>query len=67
RCAAVSSFGISGTNAHAVIAEAPPSTRRHAQRPAYLIVLSARTSEQLRTQVERLLAYCRDGEHAADI
>ncbi|WP_186032470.1 SDR family NAD(P)-dependent oxidoreductase, partial [Burkholderia gladioli] len=58
RLAAVSSFGAGGTNAHLVIGEAPHSTLRHADRPAWLVTLSARTSGQLRQQIERLRAHC---------
>lgn len=56
RRGAVSSFGFSGTNAHLVIEEAPPVVRPAVESPAYLIVLSARTSEQLTQQVRNLLA-----------
>ncbi|WP_024905975.1 SDR family NAD(P)-dependent oxidoreductase [Robbsia andropogonis] len=59
RMAAISSFGLGGSNAHLVIAEAPGNTRRHREASAYLITLSARGQPQLRRQVEQMLAYCR--------
>ncbi|HEX6095638.1 MAG TPA: SDR family NAD(P)-dependent oxidoreductase [Thermoanaerobaculia bacterium] len=62
RCAAVSSFGISGTNAHVVIEEAPVRTAVASTRPAHLIVLSARSADGLRRQAERLVAHCRTHE-----
>nr|ADN68482.1 SorG [Sorangium cellulosum] len=58
RVAAVSSFGMSGTNAHMVLEEAPPDARAHAERPGYVIALSARTAAQLREHVEALLGHC---------
>ncbi|WP_461012572.1 ketoacyl-synthetase C-terminal extension domain-containing protein, partial [Streptomyces capparidis] len=62
RRAAVSSFGISGTNAHAVIEEAPataaPEPAEPAVRAAVLPwVLSAHDQAALRAQAERLLAH----------
>jgi acyl transferase domain-containing protein/NADPH:quinone reductase-like Zn-dependent oxidoreductase/acyl carrier protein/SAM-dependent methyltransferase len=64
RCAAVSSFGFSGTNAHLVIEEAPAPVRERDQRAGHLIVVSARSAAQLRQQVRNLLACC---ERTADL
>ncbi|WNG27789.1 SDR family NAD(P)-dependent oxidoreductase [Cystobacter fuscus] len=58
RCAAVSSFGVSGTNAHVVIEEAPRRAQRSSEQAAHLITLSAYTAEQLKEQVERFIAHC---------
>ncbi|MGC1468323.1 MAG: beta-ketoacyl synthase N-terminal-like domain-containing protein, partial [Sphingorhabdus sp.] len=57
RRAAVSSFGLSGTNAHVVIGQSPVVERRTQARAGYLVVLSARSGEQLREQAERLVAH----------
>jgi amino acid adenylation domain-containing protein/non-ribosomal peptide synthase protein (TIGR01720 family) len=58
RCAALSSFGFSGTNTHMVIEQAPTVVLQRSDRPGHLIVLSARTSEQLKQRVEDLVAAC---------
>ncbi|MFI1761425.1 SDR family NAD(P)-dependent oxidoreductase [Streptomyces sp. NPDC020800] len=58
RRAAVSSFGVSGTNAHMVIEEAPRRARRAGAHPVHLVALSADSAEQLREQAERLAAHC---------
>ena len=61
RRAAVTSLGASGTNAHAVIEQAPaPTPALHTRRGGpWLIALSAATDRALREQVERLARHCR--------
>ncbi|MCQ1581991.1 SDR family NAD(P)-dependent oxidoreductase, partial [Streptomyces parvus] len=60
RRAALSSFGFSGTNAHVVVEEAPAAARRGATPVQdHLVVLSALSAEQLRTQAERLVEHLR--------
>ncbi|MFC0069215.1 SDR family NAD(P)-dependent oxidoreductase [Umezawaea endophytica] len=58
RLAAISSFGISGTNAHAVLAEAPAEEPAETVAPLAVRpwVLSARTADAVREQAARLLA-----------
>ncbi len=54
RRAAISSFGFGGTNAHAVIEEAPEATPIREPARSQLFVLSARTPDQLKAQALRL-------------
>jgi acyl transferase domain-containing protein/enoyl-CoA hydratase/carnithine racemase/acyl carrier protein/NAD(P)-dependent dehydrogenase (short-subunit alcohol dehydrogenase family)/SAM-dependent methyltransferase len=67
--AVISSFGFSGTNAHVVVEEAPPVAVARDAAPSHLVVLSARTPEQLRQQAERLVAHLRqkDGLTLRDV
>jgi acyl transferase domain-containing protein/acyl carrier protein len=59
RIAGVSSFGLSGTNAHAILEEAPREEPRPRapSRSAELVVLSARSEAALSAQVARLSAH----------
>ncbi|MDW8809628.1 SDR family NAD(P)-dependent oxidoreductase, partial [Streptomyces scabiei] len=69
RRAAVSSFGISGTNAHVVLEQAPPAPATTADRPEesagdapVAFLLSARTPDALRAQAARLRDHLGHGE-----
>ncbi|MFD8124930.1 acyltransferase domain-containing protein, partial [Streptomyces albidoflavus] len=61
RRAAVSSFGISGTNAHVIIEEAPPTPQEVPAEPSCALPavwpLSGMTQDALRAQAERLRAH----------
>ncbi|WP_026423393.1 non-ribosomal peptide synthetase [Actinokineospora inagensis] len=60
RRAAVTSLGASGTNAHAVIEEAPVQARLNTAPAPRLIALSARTDVALRQQISDLACHLRD-------
>ncbi|MFD5405597.1 SDR family NAD(P)-dependent oxidoreductase [Streptomyces griseorubiginosus] len=64
RRAAVSSFGVSGTNAHVVIEQAPEEAEQDpSAEPACVLpyALSAKTPEALAGQASRLAGWVRDG------
>jgi acyl transferase domain-containing protein/thioesterase domain-containing protein/acyl carrier protein len=60
RRAGVTSLGIGGTNAHAVLEEAPASTPSGDSRPFQLVTLSAKTESALAAQVRNLTEYLAD-------
>jgi acyl transferase domain-containing protein/acyl carrier protein len=60
RVAGISSFGIGGTNAHAVLEEAPATESSGPSRPWQLLLLSARTNTALDAATRNLAARLRD-------
>ncbi|WP_329172273.1 SDR family NAD(P)-dependent oxidoreductase [Streptomyces sp. NBC_01477] len=69
RLAGVSSFGTGGTNAHAVLEEAPARPATVSRRPWQLLPLSAHTDTALETATDRLAAHLRGngGQQLADV
>ncbi|MFE3883116.1 acyltransferase domain-containing protein [Streptomyces lydicus] len=59
RRAGISSFGVSGTNAHVILEQAPPEQPPPARKSGGVVpwLLSGRTTEALREQISRLRAH----------
>lgn len=60
RFAAVSSFGMGGTNAHVILTQAPNETPADVGRPWRLVTLSARTPAALEAMTRRLVQHLID-------
>ncbi|HEX6160887.1 MAG TPA: type I polyketide synthase, partial [Thermoanaerobaculia bacterium] len=67
RIAGISSFGAGGSNAHMVIEEYVSSVASAAFDGPVVIVLSARTSEQLRQKAVDLLSFVRERQESVDL
>ena len=68
RLAAATSYGLSGTNAHVVLAEPPATADAAPSRDRHLVVLSGRDADALRRQIDGLRAAIeRDPPPLADL
>ncbi|MBJ6766162.1 amino acid adenylation domain-containing protein, partial [Myxococcaceae bacterium JPH2] len=67
RRAAVSSFGIGGTNAHAILEESPMSRSGSTNRPHHVVVVSARIPEALDAASRNLAEHARANAETVSI
>lgn len=67
RIASVSAFGFGGTNAHAIIEEAPAKSGTSSLSDSYVLALSGRDKVSLRLLVERYAAYFENGGIKEDL
>jgi acyl transferase domain-containing protein/acyl carrier protein len=65
RRAGVSAFGMGGTNAHAIVEEAPDPPESAPSRPWQLLSLSARSSAALQAAADRLAAHLEQHREAS--
>ena len=63
RRAGISSFGVGGTNAHAIIEEAPTGQAVTPSRPHQLLMLSAKTSPALADSIRQLANHLKSHPH----
>ena len=67
RRAGVSSFGLGGTNAHVVLEEGPARQPSSASRPDQVLLLSARTTEELARAAQNLGDHLDADDRLADV